>query len=109
MKYFTAIEKFVFGLTVNTTARYVSDRPANYETVDDKKPEHIMDSYWTCGLKIEQCLMDHIVLSLQGNNLFDEEYITDMANFTDEDAAETTREGYPGAGRSVFCSISYEY
>ncbi|MBU4258778.1 MAG: TonB-dependent receptor, partial [Proteobacteria bacterium] len=61
--------------------------------------------YWTTDLKIEQRLFDHWIFSLQGNNLFDEQYGTYVADFKDEN----TREEYPGAGGSIFFSVSYEY
>lgn len=98
-----------FGLTVSTMVRYVSDRPANYVNDTDELPQNTIDSYWTADLKLEYPLQDNWVLSLHASNIFDEEYDTYMANFTDQSTGVITREGYPGAGRSVFFSVGYEY
>ena len=49
------------------------------------------------------------ILFLQTNNIFDEEYDTYMENFTDQNTGIMTREGYPGAGRSIFFNATYEY
>ncbi|MEE8552644.1 MAG: TonB-dependent receptor, partial [Desulfobacterales bacterium] len=100
---------FDFGLTVTTISRYVSDRPAHYLSDTDTKPDYTLSSYWTTDIKIEQRLRDHWILSLQANNMFDDEYDTYAENFTDQSTSVTTMEGYPGAGRSVFFSVSYEY
>ncbi len=98
-----------FGMSITTIVRYVGDRPAHYNNSRDDKPYYTLSSYWTTDLKIEQRLFDHWIFSLQGNNLFDEKYGTYSANFKDENTGVTTREEYPGAGVSVFFSVSYEY
>ncbi|PKN10652.1 MAG: hypothetical protein CVU70_02450, partial [Deltaproteobacteria bacterium HGW-Deltaproteobacteria-5] len=66
-------------------------------------------SYWTTDLKIEQRLFKHWVLSLAGYNLFDSPYDTRLQTFTDQTTFNTTMCGYPGRGRSVFGSVSYEF
>lgn len=98
-----------FGLTVSTMVRYMSDRPANYVNDTDELPQNTIDSYWTADLKLEYPLQDNWVLSLHASNIFDEEYDTYMENFKDQSTGVITREGYPGAGRSVFFSVGYEY
>ncbi len=98
-----------FGMTITTTARYVGDRPAHYNSNSDDKPDYTLSSYWTTDLKIEQRLFDHWIFSLQGNNLFNEQYATYVGNFKDENTGITSLEEYPGAGRSIFFSVSYEY
>ena len=103
-----------FGLTTTVTVRYVSDRLL-YRTETDvaypatKTVIYALDSYWTADLKLEQRLYDHWLLSLQGNNLFDKEYDTYLDSFQDQDTGKTTVEGFPGAGRSVFLRVTYEY
>jgi len=96
------------GLTVTTTVRYTDKRPY-YGTTTGNVPEEYLPAYWTTDLKIEQRLLDHWILSLQGNNLFDKGYVTYLTDFTDQNTGTTTLSGYPGAGRSVFFSAAYEY
>jgi len=70
---------------------------------------YTLDSYWTADLKVEQRLYDHWLLSLQGNNLFDRGYDTYLDSFKDQSTGKTTVEAFPGAGRSVFLRVTYEY
>lgn len=97
-----------FGLTLSTTARYVGERPASYTNNTVSVPVSTIDSYWTADLKMDHSINDSWQLSLQGNNIFDKEYDTYMENFTDQATATTTREGYPGAGRSFFLNLTYK-
>ncbi|OEU45022.1 MAG: hypothetical protein BBJ60_11045 [Desulfobacterales bacterium S7086C20] len=103
-----------FGLTVTATARYVGNR-VMYSTETDvaypdtKTVKYTLDSYWTAGLKLDQRLYNHWILSLQGNNLFDKGYNTYLTSFKDSMTGEETTRGFPGAGRSVFFSVTYEY
>lgn len=97
-----------FGLSATATVRYVGARPGYYANDTDVNPTRTLPHYWTADLKIEQRLYDHLILSFQGNNLFDKGYETYVANFTDS-AGTSTLSGYPGAGRSVFFSVTYEY
>jgi iron complex outermembrane receptor protein len=103
-----------FGLTATATVRYVSDR-VWYRTETDvaypatKTVKYTLDSYWTVDLKVQQRLYNHWLVSLQGNNLFDKDYDTYFDAFTDIALDQTTVEGFPGAGRSVFFSLTYEY
>ena len=102
-----------FGLTVTATVRYVSDRLVyNTESTvypDTKTVIYTLDSYWTADLKLQQRLYKHWVLSLCGNNLFDQEYDTRLQSFTDQTTFKSTMSKYPGAGRSVFASVTYEF
>ena len=100
---------FDHGLTLAATVRYMDERPGYYLNDTDTEPDYMLQSYWTTDLKIEQRLFDHWILSLQSNNLFDKGYDTYVENFTNQSTGVTTMEGYPGAGRSVFFSVSYEY
>ncbi|NQT09953.1 MAG: TonB-dependent receptor [Desulfobacteraceae bacterium] len=96
-----------FGMTATTTVRYVSDR-GYYRSGTATSFSDILDSYWTMDLKIEQRMFDNWLFFLQGNNLFDKGYDTYMSYFTDENGlAQYGR--FPGAGRSVFFSVAYEF
>ena len=97
------------GLTVTATVRYVDKRPYYAGANTGSTPDEMLPSYWTADLKIEQRLYKHWLFSLQGNNLFDKGYTTYLLNFQDQSTSVTSRQGYPGAGRSVFFSASYEY
>ena len=59
-------------------------------------------------VKIEQRIHDHWVFALQCNNLFDEEYDTYYSSFYDATGA-SAMSGYPGAERSIFFKVVYEY
>lgn len=100
---------FDFGLTAAAIVRYVDERPAYYATDSATIPQNTLDSYMTADVKLSQRLREHWLLALQLNNIFDEGYDTYMASFRDEATATTTRQGYPGAGRSAFVSASYEF
>ncbi len=103
-----------FGLTVTATARYVGDR-VYYRTETDgaypnvKTGTYTLDSYWTTDLKLEQRLDEHWFLSFQANNLFDKGYNTYLSPFYDATTFVETVQGFLGAERSFFCSVSYEY
>ncbi|MCF8068910.1 MAG: TonB-dependent receptor [Desulfobacterales bacterium] len=100
---------FDFGLTATFIGRYVGSRPAFYNTAQDEFASYILDSYWTADLKLEQRLYDKWLIGLQGTNLFDTGYYTRLSNFQDQTSGLITREGFPGAERAVFCSLTYEY
>jgi outer membrane cobalamin receptor len=102
-----------FGLTVTATARYIDNRVV-YRTEsttypDTKTVSYNLPSYWTADLKIEQRLYKHWVLSLSGINLFDKKYDTHLSTFTDQVSFKTSVAAYPGAGRSVFAGLAYEF
>jgi len=102
-----------FGLTATATVRYVSDRLVyNTETTtypDTETVVHTLRSYWTADLKLEQRLGGHWVLTLAGRNLFDRDYDTRLGSFTDQTTLKSALCGYPGAGRSVFAGVAYEF
>ncbi len=97
------------GFAMTATLRYTGDRPGYYREETDTRPEVVLASYCTVDMKLQQRLFDHWVFTLQGNNLFDEEYDTYVESFMNQDTGETTMEGYPGSGRFVFFEVSYEY
>lgn len=90
-----------FGFSATATIRYVSDR-------DYARPFEILDDYWTTDVRIEQRVYDHWIISLRCNNLFDEEYDTYRGSFIDSTGVYAIS-GYPGAERSLFFNVSYEY
>lgn len=98
-----------FGLTSNMTARYVGERPGYYALKTDETPEEALDAYWTVDLKFIQNLTENWRVLLTVSNLLDEEYATFLAGFTDQTTYTTTQQPYPGAGRSVFASVKYEF
>jgi outer membrane cobalamin receptor len=97
-----------FGFSANATVRYVSERPGNYTGDGDVNPAHILDDYWTTDVRIEQRVYHHWVLSLQCSNLFDEAYDTYYSSFYDS-IGSSAMAGYPGAERSFFFKVAYEY
>jgi TonB-dependent siderophore receptor len=98
-----------FGLTAVATIRYVGDR--YYYGSDDTltEPSDTLDSYVTMDLRLEQRLYDNWILSLQANNLLNKSYDTYFGSFTDQTSGETTTAAFPGAGRSVFFQVAYEF
>ncbi|MCX5877134.1 MAG: TonB-dependent receptor [Deltaproteobacteria bacterium] len=97
------------GLTTSVVVRYVGDRPAYYLSATSTAPRYTLDSYMTTDLRISQRFKEHWLAAINCNNIFDAGYDTYMANFRDEALGSTTRQGYPGAGRSAFASLSYEF
>ncbi|MDD2464601.1 MAG: TonB-dependent receptor [Desulfobulbus sp.] len=98
-----------FGLSSAVTARYTGSRPGYYAATADTQPQIELDSYWTIDLKLEQTLSEHWKLSLQAMNLLDEDYDTYLLGFTDQTTYAYTHQPYPGAGRSLFASVSYTW
>jgi len=102
-----------FGLTLTATVRYMDERIVyRTETTtypDTKTVAYTLGSYWTTDLKAEQRLYKHWILSLSGNNLFDKGYDTRIGSFTDQTTWQTSVCKYPGAGRSVFAGLAYEF
>ena len=102
-----------FGTTATATLRYVGHQIVyNTETTtypDTQTIDYTIGDYWTADLKIEQRLFKHWVLSIAGYNLFDMQYDTRLQSFTDQTTFKNTMCGYPGRGRSVFGSVTYEF
>ncbi len=97
------------GLTVTATARYMDKRPYYAGSNTGNEATEMLPSYWTMDIKIEKRLLDHWLLTLEGSNLFDKGYTTYLSNFKNQTTSQTTLEGYPGAGRSFFFTVAYEY
>jgi len=98
-----------FGLTAVATVRYVGDRYyyGSDETITD--PSSTLDSYITMDLRLEQRLFEHWLLALQANNLFNKSYDTYFGSFTDQTSGQTSTAAFPGAGRSLFFQVAYEF
>lgn len=97
------------GLGVSAALRYTGDRPGSYALDTDVNPDVMLDSYYTVDLNINQRIYEHWLLSLNCSNLFDEEYDTYTESFRNQSTSVTSMGYYPGAGRSMFLSIAYEY
>jgi outer membrane cobalamin receptor len=89
--------------------RYVEKRYYYGSDRTITSPTKTMDSYWTIDLRVTHRVSDHWTASLQTNNLFDRGYDTYVGKFTDQTTGSSTLAGYPGAGRSVFFKVAYEY
>lgn len=100
---------FPFGLYVDMVVRYVDERPSAYATDADISPEHVLPSYWTADIKLSQNLGEHWLLTFTATNLFDTEYDTNSSDFYGATYEATQNAGYPGAGHSLFASLSYEF
>ncbi len=98
-----------FGLTAVATVRYVGDRYyyGSNETITE--PSSTLDSYITMDVRLEQRLFEHWLFSLQANNLFNKSYDTYFGSFTDQTSGQTSTAAFPGAGRSVFFQVAYEF
>ena len=98
-----------FGLSSTVIARYTGTRPGYYLANTDTQPQIELDSYWTIDLKLEQTIAEHWKVGIQAMNLLDEEYDTYLLGFTDQTTFVYSHQPYPGAGRSLFASISYTW
>jgi len=98
-----------FGLTATATVRYVGDRYYYGSDESITEPCNTLDAYITMDLRLEQRLFDHWLLSLQANNLFNKSYDTYFGSFTDQISGQTSTAAFPGAGRSIFFQVAYEF
>jgi outer membrane receptor protein involved in Fe transport len=96
------------GFGVSAVLRYTGDRVGQYNLDTDVNPAIVLGSYYTIDININQRLYENWLLSINCSNLFDEEYDTYTENFTDS-LGTSTPEYYPGAGRSVFFNVTYEF
>lgn len=97
------------GFSAGATVRYVGKRFYYGGDRTISVPTYTLDPYWTVDLKVEQRLLGNWLLSLQGNNIFDKDYDTYLGSFTDMNTGKSSVVGYPGAGRSIFFTVAYEY
>jgi len=98
-----------FDLTADAVFRFVDDRPGHYKADADTAPDFTHSEYWTVDLRLAQRLLTHWTVTLDVLNLLDEGYDTYNAVFFDQTTFASTRSAYPGAGRSVFASVTFEY
>ncbi|WP_457553029.1 TonB-dependent receptor plug domain-containing protein [Desulfobacula sp.] len=99
---------FDFGLDLTTTIRYTDERPGVYALDTDVVPQTTLADYWTLDLKANQPFGENWILSCQINNLLDKDYNTYSENFYDQFGTKSLSK-YPGAGRSVFLSLNYQF
>jgi len=97
------------GLTTQLTLRYMGDRLYYGSDKTLTEPTGTLDAYWTMDLRLTQRVFEHWLVSLSANNLLDEEYDTYLSPFYNYSTGETTLEGFPGAGRSIFVKLGYEF
>jgi iron complex outermembrane receptor protein len=107
------IYKSDFGLRATATARYVGER-VTYRTEtttypDTKTVAETLGAYFTADLKLEQRFFKHYILSLDVRNILDKGYDTHLSTFTNQSTFVTSVAGYPGAGRSVYMGLTYEF
>ncbi len=93
--------------TCFSSIRYTGERNF-YRSQTDKVPTDILDSFGVVDIKFEKYLSDNLIFSFQVNNLFDEHYDTAVEYFFDNMGSRIW--GFqPGAERSMFLNLSYEY
>jgi outer membrane cobalamin receptor len=97
------------GFGMSAALRYTGERPGSYALDTDVNPDVVLDSYYTVDININQRLHDHWLVALNLSNLFDEEYDTYTESFRNQDTSVSSKAYYPGAGRSMFLTIAYEY
>ena len=98
-----------FGLTATATLRYTGDRYFYGTDQTATAPVSTLESYITMDLRLEQRFYDHWLLSLQTNNIFNKSYDTYFGSFTNPVTWQTSTAAFPGAGRSVFFQVTYEF
>ncbi len=104
-----------FGLTASATARYTGSRMTyktwyiSYPDPETETRAYKLKDYWTFDARVDQRLFDHWIFSIQCNNWSDRYYDTYRNTFDNQETGETSIASYPGAGRTVFCGITYEY
>ena len=95
------------GTVLSGTWRYTDER-FDYRSDSDAEPDDILKAYATVDLKVEQRFLEHWLVSVDGRNLLDESYDTYINSFVDS-TGNYIFGAYPGAGRSVFGAVTYEY
>lgn len=104
---FSATYRSDVGTLVTATWRYTDER-FNYRSDSVTEPDDILKAYATVDLKAEQRFLEHWLVSVDGRNLLDEAYDTYINSFVDSTGTRFYG-SYPGAGRSVFAAVTYEY
>lgn len=102
-----AVYRFDFGTLVSTALRYSDDR-FYYRSNSSTAPDDILDAYFTIDVKLQQRIQENWLITANAFNLLDEEYDTYISTFTDSTGTRIYG-AYPGAGRSLFVSLAYEY
>jgi len=104
---FAATYRSDFGTLVSATLRYTDER-LYYRSSSSTVPDDILKSYTTVDVKLEQRIKTHWIVSANVYNAFDEAFDTYISFFNDSTGTRIYG-AYPGAGRSLFVSLAYEY
>jgi outer membrane cobalamin receptor len=95
------------GTLLSGTWRYTDQRPY-YRSDSVTAPDDILKAYATVDLKLEQRFREHWLVSADVRNLMDADYDTYINSFVDSSGSYIYG-AYPGAGRSVFGAVTYEF
>ncbi len=104
---FSATYRSNAGLVVSGTWRY-TDQRFYYRSDSAIEPDDILKAYATIDLKMEQRIREHWLITADVRNLLDEAYDTYISYFVDS-TGNRLYGAYPGAGRSAFLAVAYEY
>ncbi len=104
---FSATVRSNSGLMVSGTWRY-TDQRFYYRSDSAIAPDDILKAYATIDLKMEQRIREHWLITADVRNLLDEAYDTYISYFIDS-AGNRLYGAYPGAGRSAFIALTYQY
>jgi len=96
-----------FGLTAQTTLRYLSERNY-YRSSTDENPTDTLGAYTLVDLNLQQRLRDKWLISFQVGNLLDEQYDTFVGSYYDENFTQIYG-NYPGSSRNLTLAVAYEY
>ena len=94
------------GTLLSGTWRYTDER-YNYRSDSVTEPDDILKAYATIDLKLEQRIREHWLVSADVRNLLDADFDTYISSFVNRDGLIYGT--YPGAGRSIFAAVTYEY
>jgi outer membrane cobalamin receptor len=95
------------GISAAVDFRIVGERKF-YQRADLKEASHILTEYGIVDMKVDYRFNDHWTFSVSADNLLDKDYGVYMGSFADS-AGNRLYGYYPGAGRSVRTSLSYQY
>ena len=95
------------GTLLSGTWRYTDER-FYYRSDSVTEPDDILKAYATIDLKLEQRIREHWLVSADVRNLMDADFDTYISYFVNGDG-NYIYGAYPGAGRSIFAAVTYEY
>ncbi len=103
----TLVYHVAMETTLSVAQNYTGKR-VFYASSTAVTPTNILDDYWSTDIKMEHTFNDNWHASVNVSNLFDAEYGTYIGSFADSTGTRVYGE-YPGAGRSIFFAVGYEY